>query len=246
MVFDLKNGVPFITERSVAAFWKKAIGEILAFMNGARHIEAIESYGSDFWNDYKGKGVDIGLSPNDMGPGSYGAAFHNFPKPNGETWDQFASLIDQIKTYPGVRTHLITPWIPYYTPRGSDRKVIVAPCHGWLHFRVMNGRLHMRMDQRSADMPIGVPSNMIMYSALLLMVAQVTGYEPGTYVHSFSDAHIYLDQVPAVHELLQRKPFTFPTLYLNKAVQRLEDFRVHDFTLEEYVSHKGMKVPYRP
>jgi thymidylate synthase len=246
MIFELENGVPFITERSVLAFWKKAVGELIAFINGARTIEQIESYGSDFWNDYKGKGTDLGLEPNDMGPGSYGPAFHDFEVPEGGTLNQFAEIIDQIKKYPKVRTHLITPWKPYYTGRGERRKVIVAPCHGWLHFRVINGRLHMRMDQRSADMPIGVPSNMIMYSTLLLMMSQVTGYPPGTYVHSFADAHIYEDQVDAVRKLLTREPFPFPVLRLNPKVKNLFDFRVEDFTLEEYESHKGLKIAYRP
>lgn len=247
MVFDLKNGVPFITERSVTAFWKKALGEIIAFINGARTIEEIESYGSDFWNDYKGKGSDLGLAPNDMGPGSYGAAFHDFEDPStGGTLNQFAEIVDQINKYPHVRTHLVTPWKPYYTGRGPRRKVIVAPCHGWLHFRVLNGRLHMRMDQRSADMPIGVPSNMIMYSALLLMMSQVTGYKPGVYTHSFADAHIYEDQTESVRKLLTRTPYAFPVLRLDPTVKSLFDFRVDHFTLDEYEAHKGLKIAYRP
>lgn len=244
MVFDLSNGVPIITERSVS-FWKKAIAEIIAFINGARTIEEIADYGCDFWKDYN-KDVGIGLVPGDMGPGSYGPAFHNYEKPGGGTLNQFEQVIQQIRDYPHLRTHLITPWKPYYTARGPNRKVNVAPCHGWLHFRVLANRLHMRMDQRSADMPVGVPSNMVQYAALLLMVCQITGYEPGNYVHSFADAHIYENQVDAVIEMLQRDPKPFPILRLNPKIDNLFDFRAEHFTLEEYAPHPAMKIPYSP
>lgn len=245
MVFCLCNGVPLITERA-SNFWRKAVAEIIAFINGARLIEDIEEYGCDFWKDYRGKGTELRLAPNDLGPGSYGAAFHDFEVPwGGETLNQFEQLLEQIQKYPERRTHLITPWKPYYTAEGPRRKVFVAPCHGWLHFRVINGKLHMRMDQRSADMPIGVPSNMIQYAALLLMVCQVTGYPPGNFVHSFADAHIYEDQVDNMHELVKRRPRPFPVLRLDPSVKNLFDFRVEHFTLEEYNPHPAMKIAFR-
>lgn len=245
MVFDLANGVPLITERKIG-FWRKAIAEIIAFINGARTIDELKSYGCDFWDDYLHKDANIGLEPGDLGPGSYGPAFHDFPMPNGEALNQFEQVLEQISMYPHLRTHRITPWVPFYTARGPRRKVDVAPCHGELHFRVINGRLHMRMDQRSADMPIGVPSNMIEYAALLLMMCQVTGYYPGNYVHSFSDAHIYEDQVNAVQILVEREARPFPILKLNPDVKSLFDFRVEHFTLEEYDPHPAMKIAYRP
>lgn len=245
MVFDLSNGVPLITERKIG-FWKKPVSEIIAFMNGARTIPQLEAYGCDFWKDYYGKGVELGLEPNDLGPGSYGAAFHDFEIPEGGTLNQFAQVIEQIKNFPTIRTHLVTPWKPYYTARGDRRKVIVAPCHGWLHFRVLDGKLHMRMDQRSADMPIGVPSNMIQYASLLLMVCQVTGYQPGNYVHSFADAHIYEDQVDKVKQLIERPARAFPILKVDPAITDLFSFRAEHFSIEEYDPHPGMAIPYRP
>ena len=245
MVFDLSNGIPLITERKIG-FWKKPIAEITAFINGARTIDELETFGCNFWGDYRGQGTKFGLEPDDLGPGSYGAAFHDFEIPEGGTLNQFAQLLDQLKQYPSIRTLLVTPWKPYYTARGPNRKVIVAPCHGWLHFRVVDGKLHMRMDQRSADMPIGVPSNMIQYAALLLMVCQVTGYEPGNYVHSFSDAHIYEDQIDMVRELITREPRPFPTLTLDADVKDLFAFRADHFTLEDYDPHPAMKIAYRP
>ncbi|KND51155.1 MAG: thymidylate synthase [Parcubacteria bacterium C7867-001] len=245
MVFDLSNGVPLITERSIG-FWRKPVAEIIAFMNGARTIPELEAFGCDFWGDYRGKGSELGLDADDLGPGSYGPGFHDFEIPGGGFLNQFAQVVDQIKTYPSIRTHLVSPWKPYYTARGPNRKVIVAPCHGWLHFRVIDGKLHMRMDQRSADMPIGVPSNMIQYAAVLLMVSQVTGIPPGTYIHSFADAHIYEDQVEKVQKLLEREPRPFPVMKLDPSITDLFAFRPEHFTIEEYDPHKGMLIPYRP
>lgn len=246
MVFNISNGVPVITERSLKNFWRKPISEIIAFINGARTLDEIASYGCDFWEEYRGGGTQLGLDPDDMGPGSYGAAFHDYEVPEGGVLNQFEQVINQIRNYAFARTHLITPWKPYYTARGDNRKVIVAPCHGWLHFRVLNGRLHMRMDQRSGDLPIGVPNNMVQYAALLLMMCQVTGYPPGNYVHSLSDAHIYESQIEKVKELVQRLPRRFPILRLDPDVTNLFDFRPEHFTLEEYDPNPAMKIPYHP
>jgi thymidylate synthase len=245
MVFDLTNGVPLITERKIG-FWRKAIAEIIAFINGARTIGEIESYGCDFWKDYRGKGASLGLGADDMGPGSYGAAFHDFEMPGGGTLNQFEQVLEQIRNHPNLRTHLVTPWKPYYTARGPNRKVIVAPCHGWLHFRVINEKLHMEMHQRSADFPIGVPSNMVQYAALLLMVCQVTGYPPGNFIHSFADAHIYENQIDAMYFLVERDARRLPSLHLDPTVKSLFDFRVEHFSLEDYGPHPAMKIPYSP
>ena len=245
MIYDLANGVPLITERSCNGFWKKGVAEIIAFINGARTIDDIHSYGTDFWEAYRGKGTKLGLEPDDMGPGSYGPSFHDYEVPGGGTLNQFEQLLEQLRKYPNVRTHLVVPWKPYYTLRGANRKVIVAPCHGWLHFRLINGRLDMRMDQRSADMPIGVPSNMIQYAALLLMVCHVTGLRPGRYIHSLSDAHIYENQEEKVRELVLRDPHPFPRLFL-KPRSNLFDYRIEDFELDEYNPHPGMRIPFAP
>jgi thymidylate synthase len=245
MVFDLSNGIPVITDRKIG-FWRKPIAEIVAFINGARTVEQIESFGCDFWKDYREKGPKLGLDPGDLGPGSYGAAFHDFETPYGQPLNQFAQVIEQIGTHPHLRTHLVTPWKPYYTARGPNRKVIVAPCHGWLHFRVIDGRLHMRMDQRSADFPVGVPSNMVQYAALLLMMSRKTGYSPGTFVHSFSDAHIYANQIEKVRELVEREPRRLPTLRLDDDAPGFFDIRPEHFTLDHYDPHPPMQIPYTP
>lgn len=245
MVFDLSNGVPLITERALPS-WKSAVGEVVAFINGARTIDEIESYGVNpaFWSPYRGKGY--GPDKIDMGPGSYGAVFHDLPMPDGSTFNQLQNIVDQIKQFPDMRSHRVTNWIPYYTRRGEGRRVIVTPCHGTMHWRVIQGKLHLHMKQDSADMPIGVPHNMIQYAALLLMMCQVTGYKPGNYIHSFSDAHIYENQVEKVKELIERPAKPFPTMYLYKGIEDLFEFRLNHFSIEEYDPHPGMKIPYAP
>lgn len=245
MVFNLANGVPLITDRKIG-FWRKAVAEIVAFAHGARTIDDIESRGCDFWKDYRGKGTALGLDRDDLGPGSYGSAFHDFEVPGGEPLNQFQQLIDQITRYPNTRTHLVTPWKPYYTARGENRKVIVAPCHGWIHVRILNGQLHLRMDQRSADFPIGVPSNMIQYAALMLMLCRATGYSPGNFIHSFADAHIYENQVPQMRELLERDPLRLPTMRITSCTTNFWDITPNDFELSEYEPHPSMHVPYSP
>jgi thymidylate synthase len=248
MVFNLSNGVPLITERKIG-FWRKPVSEIIAFINGARTLDDLAIYGCDFWESYRDSAAKFGidLEPGDLGPGSYGAAFHDYETPYGLPLNQIQQVIDQIREYPSLRTLLVTPWKPYFTARGPNRKVIVAPCHGWLHFRVINGKLHMRMDQRSADMPIGVPSNLIQYAALHLMICQVTGYPPGNYIHSLSDAHIYEDQVGNMEALLGRSPRKLPLLRLDPSITNIFDFRANHFEIEEYDPHPPMsKIPWKP
>ncbi|MCI5108853.1 MAG: thymidylate synthase, partial [Candidatus Pacebacteria bacterium] len=204
--FKLENGFPIINERNMApkeserlpvTIWRQAIGEILGFINGARTLKELESFGCSWWSPWgtEEKCKKRGLETGDLGPGSYGAAFHDFPTSDGKTYNQFQNIIEQIKEMPHLRTHFISPWIPQYTIRGEGKKqkVVVAPCHGWVHIRVIDNKLTLHMIQRSADVPVGVPSNMVQYAALTLALAQVTGLEPYEYVHSFSDAHIYVD-----------------------------------------------------
>ena len=246
MRFDLSNGFPLITERSVKGFWKQAVGEIIGFINGARTQEELESYGCKFWAAWvtEEKCAKRGLPAGDLGPGSYGAAFHDFPTAEGESFNQFKYIVQQIKERPHLKTHFITPWVPQYTIRveGRQQKVVVCPCHGWLHIRILNNKLNLHMFQRSGDVPIGVPSNMIQYAALTMMLAQATGYEPGEYVHTISDAHIYVDQIDAVEEILKRETHPFPTVTLTNDTTDLFAFRNTDFVLgDDYVAGEAMK-----
>ncbi|MFA6295204.1 MAG: thymidylate synthase [Candidatus Paceibacterota bacterium] len=254
MHFKMSNGFPMITERNMnpkvsemlkVTVWQQAIGEILAFANGARTLKALEEFGCFWWDPWgtEAKCKKRGLETGDLGPGSYGAAFHDFPTSEGPAYNQFKNIIEQIKEFPHLRTHFITPWIPQYTIRGTGKqqKVVVAPCHGWIHLRVLDNKLTLHMIQRSGDVPIGVPSNMVQYAALLLAIAQVTGTEPYEYIHTISDAHIYVDQVPAVEEMLKREPRAFPTISINPDKKDLFEFRKEDFTLSDYNPHPGIK-----
>jgi thymidylate synthase len=254
MRFDLDNGFPMITDRSVESFWQKPIGELCAFVNGATTLPALAEFGCDWWDPWAtpAKTSARGLPPGDIGPGSYGGAFHDFPTADGASFDQFEHLVEQINELPDLRTHFVSPWIPQYQVRGLGKqpKTTIAPCHGWVHVRVLNGRLHVHMFQRSGDVPVGVPSNLVQYAALTLMLEQLTGYPAGSYYHTISDAHIYADQVAKVRLILGREPRRLPTVRLTdagRAVTDIHDFRADHFALTDYDPHPGIgRIPVAP
>lgn len=249
--FKFSNGFPIITERNMdpqkmkVPIWQQAIGEIIGFINGARTLEELESYGCYWWAPWgtEAKCKKRGLETGDLGPGSYGAAFHDFPTAEGERFNQFKFLVQQIKEKPHLRTHFVSPWIPQYIYRveGRQQKVVVCPCHGWVHVLVHDNKLTLHMFQRSGDVPVGVPANFVQYSALALMLAQATGLEPYEFVYTVSDAHMYVDQVPAVEEMLRREPRTLPDLRLQSDKTDLFAFRREDFVLQDYHPHPGIK-----
>lgn len=240
--YDLRNGFPFITERKIG-FWRKAIGEILAFINGAVTTKELEEFDCDWWGQWATPecAKSVGLKEGELGPGSYGAAFHNFPTPGlKQGFNQFEALVKGLKEKPWSRTNLVSPWVPYFASEFGERRVFCAPCHGWINCYVHEGRLDLAMDQRSADLPIGVPSNMIQYSTLLLALAQVCNLTPGSYIHTFVDAHIYEDQVEAVEEMISREPRRLPSLGINSEISDLFDFRPNDFTISDYHPHPAI------
>ena len=269
MRFDLRNGFPLITERDltrgttpeiianyesnpgkrpVAGAVKQGLAEIIGFINGARTQEELESYGCKFWRPWttdEAKAKKRGLELGDLGPGSYGAAFHDFPD-GDTTFDQYAAMIGQIKARPELRTHIISPFIPPYISRapGRTQKVLVVPCHGLQHYNIdtVNKEISLVHWQRSADVPIGLPFNMVHYGALLMMVGQVTGYTPKELVFQISNAHIYDQHDEHVEELLAREPMAFPRLTIDPSVKRLEDFRVEHFWIEDYNAHPPMNM----
>lgn len=251
MHFVLSNGFPLITDRSLGSFWRKPIGELCAFINGARTREQLAKFGCTWWDAWtsEDKTTKRGLEPGDIGPGSYGAAFHDFPTADGGSFDQFKHLVEQIKELPELRTHFVTPWIPQYIVRGKgkEQKVTIAPCHGWVHVRIIGNKLSLHMFQRSGDVPIGVPSNMVQYAALALMLGHLTGHEPYEYVHTISDAHIYEDQVEKLAPMLEREPRRLPTVQLTadgKKIKDIHDFRMEHFELTDYDPYPSIpKIP---
>lgn len=247
MHFPLENGFPLITERSLRSFWTKPIAEICAFINGATTTRELESFGCDWWSAWttEEKTRPKGLEPGDIGPGSYGAAFHDFPTSEGPPFNQFRHLVEQLRELPGDRTHFVTPWIPQYQVRGAGKtpRTTIAPCHGWVHVRVLNGRLHLHLFQRSGDLPVGVPANLVQYAALTLMLEHLTGYEAAAYYHTISDAHIYEDQLPHVETMLAREPRPLPTVSLTEAGRAVDDihaFRGEHFEVADYQPHPSI------
>ena len=244
--FNLNNGFPLITERDISSFWKQAIGEIFCFVNGGRTLSTLEKFGCKWWSPWatEAKCAKRGLMTGDLGPGSYGPAFHDFPMVDGGTFNQWQHIVEQITEYPHLRTHFVSPWIPQYVGRGKGKaqKVVVAPCHGWVHVRVINGKLILHMFQRSADVTVGDPANIAQYAALLMALAHVLGLKAHQLVVSFSDAHIYVNQVDAVKKMLSREPRRFPTVTMDTSVTNLFDFRKEHFVLgDDYHPHPAIK-----
>jgi thymidylate synthase len=254
MRFDLANGFPVITERSIRSFWTKPIAELCAFINGATTLDELAAFGCDWWGPWatEAKTSKRGLPPGSLGPGSYGGAFAHFPTADGGEFDQFRHLVEQLRELPGDRTHFVSPWIPQYQVRGAGKTpgTTISPCHGWVHVRVLGGGLHLHMFQRSGDVPVGVPANMVQYAALALMLEHLTGIEAVAYYHTISDAHVYADQVEPVATLLGRAERRLPTVTLTEAGRQVTDirgFRAEHFDLADYHPHPAVGgIPVAP
>lgn len=249
MRFPLENGFPIVTERDVVtepknkqrpAPFHQAIGELCAFLNGAQTQEELERFGCYWWDRWVSPeaSAKYGLPPGDLGPGSYGAAFRRFPTAEGTPFDQVRHLIAQIKERPDSRHHELSPWIPQYilAGKGQNRRVVVPPCHGWVHVHVnsRSGELTLTHRQRSADVPVGLVFNLIHYAALTLMLAQVTGYRPKELVYWIDDAHIYLNQLEDVREMLATEPQRLPTVTVDESITDIFAFRYHHLGVSDY------------
>jgi thymidylate synthase len=247
MRFPMAHGAALITERSIKGFARKAIGELCAFINGARTLDELAAFGCDWWGPWasEDKCSSRGLQPGDLGPGSYGHAFRHFTTDfdgDPEGFDQFGALVRKLRDLPDDRTAFVSPWIPQANHREAHLKSrnTIAPCHGWVHALVFDDKLHLVHNQRSGDTPIGVPSNMVQYNALGLMLEQLTGYELVEYVHWIQYAHIYVNQLEQVQKMLAREPRALPTLRLNgagRAVSDIHDFRGEHFEIDDYDPH---------
>lgn len=252
MRFDMRNGFPLITERDMSGpFLKAALGEHIAFLNGARTQEQLMAFGCKFWDRWvtKEKCDIFGLPEGDLGDGSYGAAWASFPTAEGAHFNQIEHVIKQITERPYLRTHIITPWVPQYVIQHSalTRKTVVAPCHGWIHVLTFpeSKELAIHHFQRSADVPVGLAFNIVQYAAFGMMVSKLIGYEMVEYVHTLSDAHIYESQYEKVEELLTRESRRFPTMTLEgDAIEKITDFRPEHFVLgTDYEPHPKMLIP---
>ena len=259
MRFELNNGFPIISERDVVSTpegkksqFQMALGELCAFLNGARTVEEMKEFGCGWWSRWatKSKCAKRGLETGDLGPGSYGPAWRHFPTSEGNPFDQIKHLIEQITSLPHLRTHIVTPWIPQYIGRGKGKqqKVVVVPCHGWFHvvINTYTQELSLHHFQRSADAPVGLVFNLIQYAALTMMIAQVTNYTPKRLIYTTSDTHIFLGQMEAVEELLSTEPQRLPTVMMNPDVRDLFSFKPEDFSVTDYYPQTGRKVIWTP
>jgi len=228
MRFDLAYGFPLVTTKKVHL--KSIIYELLWFLRGETNVHWLQEHGVTIWDEWADANGELGPV--------YGYQWRSWPAQTDGTIDQIANLIRDIKANPDSRRLIVTAWNPADVPR-----MALPPCHCLFQFYVAEGRLSCQLYQRSADIFLGVPFNIASYALLTMMVAQVTGLTPGDFVHSFGDAHLYLNHLEQADEQLRRKPFPLPTMRLNPAVTDIFAFQYEDFTLENYQAHAGIKAP---
>jgi len=228
MRFDLSEGFPMVTTKKLHL--KSIIHELLWFLAGDTNIKYLNDNGVRIWNEWADDDGNLGPV--------YGHQWRSWPTPNGDTIDQIAHVVEQIKTNPDSRRHIVSAWNV-----SEVNKMALPPCHTLFQFYVADGKLSCQLYQRSADIFLGVPFNIASYSLLCMMVAQVCGLRPGDFVHSFGDAHIYLNHVDQANEQLQRTPKALPTMNINPDVKNIFDFKFEDFELLNYEADPNIKAP---
>jgi thymidylate synthase len=228
MRFDLGQGFPLLTTKKVHL--KSIIHELLWFISGDTNIKYLKDHGVSIWDEWADENGDLGRV--------YGAQWRYWRKPDGTTVDQIANVIQQLRANPDSRRHLVVAYNP-----GEVEGMALPPCHAFFQFYVANGKLSCQLYQRSADVFLGVPFNIASYALLTMMMAQVTGYEPGDFVHTLGDAHLYLNHIEQAETQLKREPRPLPRMRLNPDVKDLFAFKYEDFTLEGYDPHPAIKAP---
>jgi thymidylate synthase len=225
---DLGAGFPLLTTKKVHL--KSVIHELLWFLNGDTNVRYLHQHGVTIWDEWAD--ADGNLGP------VYGRQWRSWPAADGRHIDQITNLVEQIKANPDSRRLVVSAWNV-----GELDKMALLPCHALFQFYVAGGRLSCQLYQRSADIFLGVPFNIASYALLTLMVAQVCGLKPGEFVHTFGDAHLYLNHLEQAREQLSRTPRPLPAMKLNPAVTSLFGFRYEDFTLEGYDPYPVIKAP---
>ena len=228
MRFDLGEGFPLVTTKKVHL--RSIIHELLWFLKGETNIAYLKENGVSIWDEWADENGELGPV--------YGKQWRSWEGANGVVIDQVKDLIAQIKKNPDSRRLIINAWNVADLP-----KMALMPCHTMFQFYVANGKLSCQLYQRSADVFLGVPFNIASYALLTMMVAQVCDLEPGDFVHTFGDVHIYSNHMEQVQLQLSRTPYPLPTMKLNPAVKDIFEFKFEDFTLENYQSHPAIKAP---
>ena len=228
MRFDLSEGFPLLTTKKVHL--KSIIYELLWFISGDTNVRYLQDHGVTIWDEWAdGNG--------DLGP-VYGHQWRSWPAPDGRSIDQLSQVIDQIRHNPDSRRMLISAWNP-----GEVDKMALPPCHCLFQFYVADGKLSCQLYQRSADTFLGVPFNIASYALLTMMIAQISGLQPGEFIHTTGDTHINLNHFEQVDLQLSREPRPLPKMLINPDVKEIEDFRYEDFTLEGYDPWPAIKAP---
>jgi thymidylate synthase len=227
MRFDLSQGFPLLTTKKLHL--KSIIYEVLWFLRGETNVRWLQERGVKIWDQWADENGDLGPV--------YGSQWRSWPDGNGGTIDQIANVVHSIKTKPESRRHIVTAWNP-----AEVDEMALPPCHCLFQFYVAEGRLSCQLYQRSGDVFLGVPFNIASYALLTMMMAQVTGLQPGDFVHSFGDVHLYSNHVQQAHEQLQRAPKPLPRLTLNPDRHSIFDFEFEDFMLTGYDPHPHIKA----
>lgn len=226
MRFDLQKGFPLLTTKKLHL--KSIIYELLWFLNGDTNVKYLQENGVRIWNEWADEDGDLGHI--------YGYQWRSWPKSDGTHLDQISEVIEQIKTNPDSRRLIVSAW-----NAGDIENMALAPCHALFQFYVANGKLSCQLYQRSADSFLGVPFNIASYALLTMMIAQVCDLEPGEFVHTLGDAHIYLNHIDQVKLQLSREPMELPQMKINPDVKSIFDFEYEDFKLVDYTAHPHIK-----
>jgi thymidylate synthase len=226
--FELGAGFPLLTTKKVHL--KSIIHELLWFLKGDTNTRYLKENGVTIWDEWADRHGDLGPV--------YGHQWRSWPAPDGTHIDQISQVVEQIRKNPDSRRMIVSAWNVADLP-----KMALLPCHAFFQFYVADGRLSCQLYQRSADVFLGVPFNIASYALLTLMMAQVCGLRPGDFVHTFGDAHLYLNHLDQAREQLTRSPRRLPTMMLNPEVKDIFQFSYEDFTLENYDPHPAIKAP---
>ncbi len=228
MRFDLAQGFPLLTTKKI--YTKAVIYELLWLLKGGTNIKFLKDNGVTIWDEWADRNGDLGPV--------YGAQWRAWRRSDGTALDQITQAVEMIRKTPESRRIIVSAW-----NAGEIEKMALPPCHAFFQFYVLNGRLSCQLYQRSADVFLGVPFNIASYALLTMMMAQVTGLEPGEFIHTFGDVHIYSNHREQVKLQLSREPRSLPQMKLNLAVKDIFDFKYEDFTLEHYDPHPAIKAP---
>lgn len=228
MRFNLQEGFPMVTTKKLHL--RSIIHELLWFLKGETNIKYLKDNGVGIWDEWANEDGELGPV--------YGKQWRSWSGADGKVYDQIADLINQIKKTPDSRRLIVSAWNVAELPQ-----MALMPCHTIFQFYVADGKLSCQLYQRSADVFLGVPFNIASYALLTLMVAQVCDLQPGDFVHSFGDVHLYNNHFEQANLQLTREPFPLPTMKINPEVKDIFGFTFEDFTLEGYQSHPGIKAP---